>query len=390
MIRHWFFYLFALVAAGLFHVFWVNYLSLFVFFFLLALPLFSLLLMFATGRCTAVKLETAEEQIQSGAPIVLRIVLKTALPMGNRIKLRLVVSNHTMQTQLEESIILYALIKEQIIEHQLISQYSGELCCRIAGARIYDLLGLFWYPMKLGTEQKIFTILLPRLHQLALPVRDKEELLRNGEEFSVLHSGNDPSELFGIRAFQEGDRLSQIHWKLSGKLGQMLVREGGCPTGKQTLILVDFCGEISELDALLQLLFSLMETLRSQQISHNIGWYNSLRNCFTLIEVEKDEMVNDGIGTILSTIRPQIKPEAIEGFDDDEQYTQVLYLCPQLFPGAVTALRERFPSCEISIFHFGEPGEMEVFASASQVELIAVDRENFEILFAGDDARIER
>ena len=35
------------------------------------------------------------------------------------------------------------------------------------------------------------------------------------DSYSTIKGGDDPSEVFAIREYREGDRLQRIHWKLS-------------------------------------------------------------------------------------------------------------------------------------------------------------------------------
>lgn len=37
--------------------------------------------------------------------------------------------------------------------------------------------------------------------------------------------GDDPGETYDIREYRSGDSIRQIHWKLSGKLDDIMIRE---------------------------------------------------------------------------------------------------------------------------------------------------------------------
>ncbi len=63
---------------------------------------------------------------------------------------------------------------------------------------------------------------------------EKEGLLQN-------RRGNDRSEIYDIREYVPGDDIRSIHWKLSGKLDQLIVREASDPSHYELLILPD-CG----------------------------------------------------------------------------------------------------------------------------------------------------
>lgn len=52
---------------------------------------------------------------------------------------------------------------------------------------------------------------------------------QTGDIYDGKKSGTDVSEVFGLREYREGDTLQSIHWKLSGKMHQLIVREFGRP-----------------------------------------------------------------------------------------------------------------------------------------------------------------
>ena len=52
--------------------------------------------------------------------------------------------------------------------------------------------------------------------------------------------GNDPSEVFDLREYVPGDDIRSIHWKLSVKTDELILREPGSPTYYDLAVLADF------------------------------------------------------------------------------------------------------------------------------------------------------
>lgn len=51
-------------------------------------------------------------------------------------------------------------------------------------------------------------------------------LPKEGEEvYAINQKGDDPTEIYDIHKYQEGDALKNIHWKLSAKYGYLLVKD---------------------------------------------------------------------------------------------------------------------------------------------------------------------
>ena len=59
----------------------------------------------------------------------------------------------------------------------------------------------------------------------------------DGQRYSLRRPGSDPTELFGLREYQPGDRLNRVDWKLSQKTGAILVREGSLPVSDRVVLL---------------------------------------------------------------------------------------------------------------------------------------------------------
>lgn len=60
--------------------------------------------------------------------------------------------------------------------------------------------------------------------------------------------GGGYAENHEIRQFHPGDNLNQIHWKLSAKVGDLMLREPMEPERGLMLLTMDLCGTASELD----------------------------------------------------------------------------------------------------------------------------------------------
>lgn len=56
---------------------------------------------------------------------------------------------------------------------------------------------------------------------------------------SVNRKGSDASEVFDLRTYQPGDDIHTIHWKLSQKTDELLVREPADSPRFDTLVLMD-------------------------------------------------------------------------------------------------------------------------------------------------------
>lgn len=116
------------------------------------------------------------------------------------------------------------------------SEFAGRVEISISRAVSIDLLGLSKF--KIQAKSSGCTYVYPEL------VYDKEEeIIKQAREntatdaFYQNRKGNDITEILNIREYQKGDSMKSIHWKLSLKQKQKLVREFDMPVNQEVLVL---------------------------------------------------------------------------------------------------------------------------------------------------------
>lgn len=101
---------------------------------------------------------------------------------------------------------------------------------------------------------------------------------RQGAQQTISRRGGDPSEVFELREYRPGDDVRSIHWKLSGKTGEFLVKESSDTSHYSTMVLLDAglmagtdrCGE-ELLSAAVGLALTFSEKLLDLGVLHSIG-----------------------------------------------------------------------------------------------------------------------
>ncbi len=113
----------------------------------------------------------------------------------------------------------------------------GKLRIRCEKLELCDLFGLCCVQFPPLPEQTV--MVYPAAFTMLLSLRDTREGGRERSQDTVGEKGNDISEVFDLRSYQDGDDVRSIHWKLSAKTASLLVREF-CETARyDTLVLVD-------------------------------------------------------------------------------------------------------------------------------------------------------
>ena len=260
--------LYALLVAGavLFQIFFRFYLSTFVLVFILVLPLFSLLLALPGRAGATVLVIPAAASVTQGEDALFHIVLRTqgSLPLIRpRVRLRWqnLLTGESGGRQL-------TITARQAAPLAVPTPHCGKLVCQAERARSCDLLGLFPLPIRPGPQRAIL-ILPPRLE-----LEEQQDLAGGRNDGAVLRPrpGGGPGEDYDLREYRPGDPMCSIHWKLSSKKDDLVVRETLEPQQAAIIVTYDHFGLPEELDRTFARLQALSRWLLEQDRPHRIQW----------------------------------------------------------------------------------------------------------------------
>ena len=204
-------------AAVLFQIFYRGYLGTFLLVLLVVLPFFSLALSLpGLLRCT-LNLTPARSQILRGEHAAFALTLSAPLPVG-RAALRLTLANQLTGETLTFRRTLSAGARRV---EKAEARHCGQLRCTVDRVRLLDLSGLFTLPLRRGAEADL--LILPRPVEVPLPPQGLDGR-REGAGLRP-RPGGGPGEDYDLRLYRPGDPLRSVHWKLSSKWDELVVRE---------------------------------------------------------------------------------------------------------------------------------------------------------------------
>jgi len=161
--------------------------------------------------------------------------------------------------------------------------YCGTVYLYVEHVTIFDYLSLFKVKGKCYYNSSI--IVMPKLYE---PTHDKERVynayLSESEEYSQDKPGDDPSEIFDLREYANGDNLNRVHWKLSSKGESLIVKEYSLPLAKTEVILVELLANPSinggkNIDYIYQVVYALGNYFWHNEIIFKMVYYDiSSRN----------------------------------------------------------------------------------------------------------------
>lgn len=336
-------YLIVLLCTGAFFVCFNGYVSLYVFLLSLALPVLSLLLslpgMLTLRVTVCVPGEEGTPHPAKAQPVPLHVaaVTRSVLP-GGRARVRLRISNRFTGGAQTERLEFSPSHRPQILEHKLTCGTCGVVECRLEGARAYDLLGLFWLPVRLRGAGSCQLVVMPTVHRPALGLGQTRSQSSEGERFSPDKPGGDPTELFGLRDYRPGDRLSRVDWKLSQKTGALLVREASLPLADQALVLLDLSGTGPEADGLMDVFATLSQFLLEQGLRCAVGFPRGGGCAFW-----EAGTPGEGLLATEAVLRGADRQALQLPGELPEGVSRVIYLCPQPDRELLGRLSKEYP-----------------------------------------------
>ncbi len=328
-------YLFLLVFVGIISILYNQYVMGILFLCVLFMPIIQLLLIVYLSIKVKVKLSSVIHVAMKGEniPITLQIHNPTIFPIL-RLKLYLTYKNaYSTQKYYKEIVTAADNRGSTRIICNLRSEYTGNLEISLKKVRFYDYVKLF--SLKRKNNSKVKVAVLPFLHEIEeVNLSYQSRQLVESDHYSRLKGGDDPSEVFAIREYREGDRLQRVHWKLSSKMDQLMIKEFSEPLNCSVLILLDLRAPkrkdwIAYIDALMECSLSLSHTLLTRGQHHYFSWFDSNHGACRRIRVTTDKDLYEAADGLLDAAVYQDTTNMISNYlaeYNKEEYTDLFYV----------------------------------------------------------------
>lgn len=209
-----------------------------------------------------------------------------------KIKLSLLdINNQKLHT---DSLVFSVLPKKQIIlPVELSSSCCGKFQIKADYIRIFSFCSLLNKKLHINLSAK--ALFYPNLSLLPVTVSETTRFFSaENDEFDDIIPGIPHVPMNQIREFQPGDRVRQIHWKLSARTDELLVRDAGKPDGFPVLLFLEpsrpkqnnpSAWYSSFLEFAASLSFSLLEA----KCRHFVIWYDSREQSVVRYPIRQEE-----------------------------------------------------------------------------------------------------
>ncbi|HLR59783.1 MAG TPA: DUF58 domain-containing protein [Pseudogracilibacillus sp.] len=214
------------------------------------------------------------------------------------------------------------------------SQYCGQIQVSVNQVRYYDFLGILTRELEVSSVSQLFV--LPETYPINIMISDSNLDFVESSSYEINNRGTDGLEMFGIKKYSHEDNLNHIHWKLTSKFDELIVKELTETVNDTFLILIDLTIENEKsknhpavIDAMMDTFISTSEALLAEGYEHSIGWLNKEAGVVQIEGIYSIEQLTFSLKQILSLEQTESKSTLLDKFvhsDIQEHFSHVVYL----------------------------------------------------------------
>lgn len=200
--------------------------------------------------------------------------------------------------------------KETVQKELLIQpEYCGKLEVSIKKIRVSDFLGLWSFSRR--DKKKTELVILPKLSQIPVVVSEKTRMFPiDSEVHDRYHSGDDVSEVFDMRKYRPGDRLQRVHWKMSARENELIVKEYSRPEGAAVVLFIEGDAALKsqrEKSAYFEKIFSVSYSLLEASCVHYAVWMEADGERLWRMRICSEESFYDFVAALFSVDLKKLK-----------------------------------------------------------------------------------
>ncbi len=144
---------------------------------------------------------------------------------------------------------------------------------------------------------------MPEGYEINGSICSTDRVNDESNKFSEHKAGDDPSEIFDLREYNIGDKLNRIHWKLSSKRDDFIVKDYSLPVDIQCMLFlnlkVDSEYKLPVFDTLVETLVSISQFMLENERLHSIVYYNPEAGCFIEKHITNTDSLTETVHEII-------------------------------------------------------------------------------------------
>lgn len=193
---------------------------------------------------------------------------------------------------------------ETVLRADVSASFSGRVFLTVRDIRVSDYLGILTLRMPAG--QEAYFHVMPEIYDVPLLVSEQAKRFSGDSDiFDEKKSGDDVSEIFQIREYRGGDRMQRVHWKMSARTDELMVKDYSLPLGYPVILFLSFqkSGKRREnFEKMLSAAISVSFALAREQCRHYLAWYQGDEQRIVRVRLENDEQIYGALEAVYGAV----------------------------------------------------------------------------------------
>ncbi len=313
-------FLVLIVVCIFFYILYTGNFALVLLVIMIALPIIMFVTTYISKKKTTVEFAMKDKVVSKNQSFPIQLVInnRSFFPIG---KAEAHIEYYNVFNNQITSFELYLPIQarnSQRVTFQISSKFCGIVNIKAEKITVYDPLRIFKF--NIADNTGIDIAVLPEAQEIGGTVNYTDRINDESDKFSEYFPGDDPSEVFDLREYAPGDKLNHIHWKLSSKKDEFIVKEYSMPTDVPCVVFLNLkCYEDSDytlpvFDTLVETLLSVSQFLVENERPHKIVFYNAQKKQFEDIEIDSTETLSEAIRMLILSINDNLYCEPPDAY----------------------------------------------------------------------------
>lgn len=213
---------------------------------------------------------------RQGQPLALEISLARPRLLRGNIELTLEFRNLCLGTLERVPVVLApAQGAVETFELPVDTQAVGRVSVEVVSARAVDVFGFSSASMPAVAYAASYTV-YPTIDEIDVTTDRASRMALTGLVFDKYRKGQDLSEVFELRDYHDGDSLKAVHWKLSARTDDLMVREASHPADFDLALFLGVHGgssdkaRIAQVNAAFSVLASMSRAFVHRALGHTV------------------------------------------------------------------------------------------------------------------------
>lgn len=217
---------------------------------------------------------------------------------------------------------------ETVFIQSIFFQEAGNYEIALKKVRIYDVTGLMYGRLKTNSVGKIQV--MPKINDVIVRLTSAvKNFYGESEVYDEHNVGNDRNEIFDVREYRAGDRLQNVHWKMTAKEDELMVKENSLPKACPVILVLDL--NAKKIKKNKEKMMNFAEVVASMSFSmmdagcpHYVAWYDEATNDIIRVRVEDEESMFYFLGMLMNIKWANGEEDIVERYKD--KYRAELYV----------------------------------------------------------------